>query len=409
VEAPLNDLQVRIAEGPAFPRSEYERRVQTARAAMERSRIDLLVLFDPQSVCYFSGYSTVNLWDFAALVLGLDDDPSIILWDFELPRFEASGALGVARPYAAGEDPVTKLIGILGQGHRPGAWASDDWTPGVPPAIWRAVAEALAPAEHRDARPVLWATRLRKSRAEIRLLERSAAITDMGVDAAVEAVRVGVSDGEIAAAAAAAMLRARSGHFSIQPIIAVGPRAGVPHSEASGRRVEPGEAVFVELGAAIERYTAPVMRSVVAGEPGDELLALESLGTAIMEAQLAVMQPGASCAEIAKEANKIVSEAGPDVLFHGFLGYPVGISFPPSWLEELDFQIHETNPEPLDAGMVFHIPLSLRHRGRRGVGMSYTVVVEQEGARILNGTSAALIVKHEATRDRTTLTKGRSP
>jgi Xaa-Pro dipeptidase len=409
VASSLDDLHVRIAERPAFPRSEYERRVETARAAMERSRVDLLVLFDPQSLCYFSGYSTVNLWDFAALVLRLDDDPSVILWDFELPRFEASGALGVACPYATGEDPVMKLIGRLGRGHRPGAWASDDWTSGVPPAIWRAVAEALAPAEHRDARPVLWATRLRKSRAEIRLLERSAAITDIGVDAALEAVRVGVSDGEIAAAAAAAMLRAGSEHFSIQPIIAVGARAGIPHSEASGRRVEPGEAVFVELGAAIQRYTAPVMRAVVAGRPGDELLALEALGKAIMEAQLTGMQPGASCAEIAKEANAIVSEAGPDVLFHGFLGYPVGISFPPSWLEELDFQIHETNPEPLETGMVFHIPLSLRHRGRRGIGMSYTVVVEQEGPRIMNGTPAALLVKEEAPRDRTALTKGRSP
>jgi Xaa-Pro dipeptidase len=375
---------------------------------MEGSGIDLLVLFDPQNVCYFSGYSTVNLWDFAALVLRLEDDPSVILWDFELPRFEASAGLGTPRPYAGGEDPVATLIGRLGQGHRPRTWASDDWTPGVPPAVWRAIATALEPATHQDARPVLWATRLRKSRLELELLERSAAITDVGVAAAVDAVRVGAADGEIAAAVAAAMLREGSEHFSIQPIIAVGARAGIPHSEVSGRRVEPGEAVFVELGASIQRYTAPAMRAIVAGEPGDELLALESLGTAIMEAQLAGMQPRASCAEIAKEANAILSEAGPDVLFHGFLGYPVGISFPPSWLEALDFQIHETNPEPLDAGMVFHIPLSLRHRGRRGIGMSYTVVVEQEGSRILNGTPAALIVKDEAPRDRTALTKGRS-
>jgi Xaa-Pro dipeptidase len=392
----LDENRLGVEEQPAFPPSEYERRIGLARTEMESLGIDLLVLFDPQSICYFTGYSTVNLWDLSALVVGLEADPKVILWEFELPRFEASAALGIPSPYAVGEDPVARLLESVEGPRRIVAWASDDWTAGVTPAVWQALAGALAPAVHRSARPVLWGTRLRKSRAEIALLERSAAITDLGVDAAIEAIRPGVTDSAIAAAAAGAMLRAGSGHFSIQPIVAVGDRAGIPHSESSGTRVERHESVFVELGASIHRYTAPVMRTVVVGDADPELLSLEAVGDSVMRAVLARIRPGTVCSEVAREATAIVSEAGPDVLFHGHLGYPVGISFPPSWLEALEFQIHETNPQPLDTAMAFHIPLSLRHKGRRGIGMSYTIIVEEQGPRILNGTQAVLIVKDEA-------------
>jgi Xaa-Pro dipeptidase len=55
------------------------------------------------------------------------------------------------------------------------------------------------------------------------------------------------------------------------------------------------------------------------------------------------------------------------------------------------FYITPDNHEPLEAGMVFHIPASFRSFGRTGVGLSQTFVVEHNATRVLTHGAADLI------------------
>ena len=80
-----------------------------------------------------------------------------------------------------------------------------------------------------------------------------------------------------------------------------------------------------------------------------------------------------------------------DVVFHHYFGYPVGIGYPPSWIETLGFFIRADNPAPLEAGMVFHLPMSLRVAGRLGICLSQTMLVTPEGGVPLTGTAAELV------------------
>jgi Xaa-Pro dipeptidase len=386
----VDELRERIDEQPAFPESEYRRRAEVAASEMSAQGIDVLALFDPQSICYFTGYSSVNLWDLACLVLPRDAPVRLVLWDFEVLRLEASGVDVTTFTYPSYGDPLEAIQrAFTGLRHR--TYGSDVWTPSVPPRTWEHLVAMLGTSKRVDARPVLWRTRLRKSPLEMDLLRRSAAATDAGVAAAAEAIEPGVRDREIAAAAAEAMLAAGSGHFSIQPIVAIGPRAGVPHSESSGRQVRSGEAVFLELGAAMHRYTAPVMRTVQVGEAHDDLLALAELASATVQAAVRAMKPGVPVNDVVRQASDVVYAGDSDILFHRYFGYPVGISFPPSWLENLDFQLTPENDVPLEEGMVFHVPLSLRRRGLRGVGLSYTAAVGADGGEPLTGSPPRLI------------------
>lgn len=388
----LITFRQRIGEQPALPVAEYERRVATARRAMAEEGLDALLLFDPQSVCYFTGYTSVNLWDFCAVLIPSSGTVRTILWDFELPRYEASAAIGDPVTYAAHANTSEAVVTAC-RGFRIRTYAVDLWAPRVSVETWDRIRQGLEPAVPRDARRVLWSTRLRKSPVELAALRESAALTDLGVVAAAEAVRPGAIDREIAAAAAGAMLAAGAGHFSIQPIVAVGPRAGVAHSECSGRAVEEGAGVFLELGAPVKRYTAPVMRTVVAGEPSKELTQLASVASTALEEVVRAMRPGVTCAEVARVAHEVIRQSGSGVLFHGYVGYPIGVSFPPSWLEDLAFHIHLGNGEVLEEGMAFHLPISLRKRGEQGVGLSYSVVITSRGAEVLTGSPATLIVR----------------
>lgn len=394
----MNPLEARerirdaAGEQPAFSRDEHEDRVARAQAAMRRHEVDLLVLFDPQSLGYFTGYSSVNMWDFSALVLPRDAEPRVVLWDFELGRFATSANVGEVYAYPSHSDPMPVLAAAL-EGLPGTTYATDDWSAAVPPAIWSRVLELFSGRELKDGRRVLWETRLYKSPAERSLLREVARMTDTGMRAVEAALAEGVADFDLAAAASEAMLRAGSEHFSIQPIVATGARAGIPHSESNGARVVPGECVFVEIGANRHRYTAPLMRTLVLGDPRPELALLAQTASDTIAAVMRTAAPGIAAKDIAIAGQAIIDADPTEILFHRWFGYPVGFGVPPSWLESLAFQIHAGNEELLTEGMVFHVPLSLRHLGRQGVGLSQSIEITADSAAPLSQIPASLIVK----------------
>jgi Xaa-Pro dipeptidase len=69
-----------------FPRSEYEDRVARAKKYMEEQRIDILVLWDPVNIRYFTGFQSLH-WTAmsiqpAVFLLPLEKDPVLVVPDF---------------------------------------------------------------------------------------------------------------------------------------------------------------------------------------------------------------------------------------------------------------------------------------------------------------------------------------
>jgi Xaa-Pro aminopeptidase len=53
----------------------------------------------------------------------------------------------------------------------------------------------------------------------------------------------------------------------------------------------------------------------------------------------------------------------------------------------------ERNPTPLEAGMVFHLPMNLRVKGQYGAGHSEAVVVTEAGGEILSKLPRELAIR----------------
>ena len=69
-----------------FPESEYQDRVARARKHMEEQKMDMLVLWDPVNIRYFTGFQSLH-WTAmtiqpAVVLLPLDKDPVIVVADF---------------------------------------------------------------------------------------------------------------------------------------------------------------------------------------------------------------------------------------------------------------------------------------------------------------------------------------
>lgn len=106
-----------------------------------------------------------------------------------------------------------------------------------------------------------------KDAGEIALLRRAAAATAQGFARMAELVRPGITERALQIELEADFFRGGGMRTGYGTIVGSGPNSAVLHFEPSTRVVQSGEFVLIDAGAEIDRYTADVTRTYVAGRP----------------------------------------------------------------------------------------------------------------------------------------------
>ncbi len=364
----------------AFPPEEFSERRRRVRAAMDQAGLDVLLLTDPAELFYLVGYNTFEVSVPVALVLG--PDKTVL----QVPSIETGPAVVTASVDSVigyrWEDPqgiIQPLCDLLSPYKRVGV---DLGSGSLRPAIWQALTQAVGAERFTDRGDIVDRVRLVKSPAELGYLEESARLTEIGMAAGLARVEPGVTDSQVAAAASEALTAAGSEFMSMQPIVTTGRRSGVIHLNHQRHVIEPGQSVFLEMGASFNRYTAPMMKTRVAGEPDGDMTAVADLCHDLYETLLSAMVPGQTFDAAARSAEARLNSANRPLFFSGVYGYAVGAQFPPSWVEGTGY-IARDQMRVFEPGMVFHLPLCLRWPGHWGIGLSNTVVVTETGPRSL--------------------------
>ncbi|EQD83079.1 M24 family metallopeptidase [Saccharopolyspora erythraea] len=387
---------VATAEPRPFTDAEYEARLDRIRRRMSRLGLDVLMVFRPSSIEYVCGYHTAETAPQPLVVT--DTATTLYVPDLEVGRALASARVDHLR-YCAYSDALQGLrmflddaVGGLPRTERVGIETAHTSTP--PRAV-----EALAGCEVTvvDADHLVERERLVLSPAEIRCVEQAAVATRTGERAAVVAAcESGATDSSVAAAIAAALIENANSVSAWGPVVVTGARAGIPHSSWRGQPLSTGP-TFLEFAGTHHRYHAPVMRTVLRGRPDAVDRVLAELSRNAVAAVLAHAKPGVPCSQVAAHASESLGPLPEDVVFHHLFGYPVGLAHKPHWMDGVPFHITGDNHEPLQEGMVFHIPGSFRSFGRRCVGLSQTFVVERDGARVLTHGPADIVELGEHT------------
>jgi Xaa-Pro dipeptidase len=363
---------------PAFAEAEYRRRVAAVQVRMRERGLDGLVLFGPHNINYLTGMDSENLFDPQVCILPAGADPVLVILDFERGRFQNSSWLptaiefdGFADPALAFADTVKRhglARGRIGIEQR--ALGHDQY---------RKLAAALPDAKLADGFGVVERLRLVKSEAEVALMREAAAITDKAFAAGFAAIADGRPDYEVAAAVTDGLYRNGSDLVCWGPIVAAGYRGGLAHSSHNGYRIRRGDTVFIEVTGQRKRYTAPLMRTAVLGKATEQQRRIADASAGAVAAILRAAKGGTPACDIAEAGLKPLAPVLDDVIFHHNFGYPVGIGYPASWIETLGFFLRANNREPVEPGMVFHLPMSLRVLGSFGIGLSHTMLVTPNG------------------------------
>ena len=374
-----------------FPAAEYQARLDKVRQTMTEQGLDALLLTDPADINYLTGYHTFEVSVHACLVCTQE---RLVL---QVASIETGAAVVTAQVdeiigyrWENLDEIIAPLADLLAHCQKIGI---DGWSAGLRFGVIDALLKTIGRERFCEAGALIDAIRIVKSPAELEMLQESARITALGLETAIQSIRPGMTDNDIAAVGAKALLENGSEFMSLQPIVTSGHRIGVIHVNHKRRVIQPNEPVFLEFGAAYQRYTAPMMRTAVTGVPNASLLATRDLCRSIFEALCDTMRPGNTFDAAAQAADALLAPQRDQYFFSGVFGYAVGAQFPPSWVEGTGF-IAKGQHRPFETNMVFHLPLCLRVPGQWGVGISDTVVVTEQGAKPLTNNDWQLFEAH---------------
>jgi Xaa-Pro dipeptidase len=376
---------------------DYDTRLAALRAAMLEHRLDAVLVSSPENVFYLTG---LDHWGYFAphmLVVPLAGEAVLVTRAME--RVTVASQVSNARFEGHGDHETAAdaaLRVLTGWGAKLREVGTEQWSCGLPDGLAKALARALPEVCWHDVTGIIDDLRMVKSPGEEACMRAAAQVSDAAMAAAVEAIRPGAMEREVAAACYRAMIEAGGTFPGFGPFIRSTRRLGEEHTTWSDTVLMEGDAVFLELSGCVGRYHAPLGRLVHVGRLPDGTEEMAAVCREAFDAVLTALRPGALAREVYAAWQGVVDGAGLAHYRRHHCGYAVGIGFPPSWTGGNGVTgLRADSGLELRAGMTFHILSWLMGAapGRGEYFLSDTVLLGPEGAEVLTHTPTGPTVK----------------
>ncbi|EWT00915.1 dipeptidase [Intrasporangium oryzae NRRL B-24470] len=359
-------------------------RLDRLRRAADAAGVTAVIVSPGSDLRYLVGVGGSSFERLTALVVPTDASATPV---FVSPALEYAGLghvplgdLGVeVRTWVDGEDPYARALG----GAPAGLVAVSDMTP----ALHLLRLRDAGATEQALAGPILRELRMRKDPAELEQLRLAGEAIDRVHARVGEWLRPGRTEAEVGADIAAAIVE--EGHAAADfVIVGSGPNGASPHHELSGRVIEAGDVVVVDIGGPLPSgYNSDSTRTYAVGSPREA--DVESVYAALRRAQQAAVdavRPGVTCQDVDRAARAVLASAGLAEHFIHRTGHGIGLD-----VHEEPY-IVEGNDLPLEAGMTFSIEPGVYLSGRWGARIEDIVAVTDDGVARLNNRPHELVV-----------------
>ena len=164
-------------------------------------------------------------------------------------------------------------------------------------------------------------------------------------------------------------------------IVAVGPRAALPHAHATSARVGDGGLILVDWGAQWQLYKSDLTRVLVTAKISTKLRRVYEVVLNAQAQAIAAVRPGVPTTDVDAAARQVIGAAGFGRRFNHGIGHGFGL------------EIHEAprmsgkNPALLKPGMVITVEPGIYLPGWGGIRIEDDILVTRTGHEVL--TSAA--------------------
>jgi len=354
---------------------DHSSRQQKLRDHLATTRFDALLVSHLPNIRYLCGFTG------SAGLLLVEEAGSVFFTDVRYDT-QAHDEVKGAKVVIARKAVLAALGEFLGARRR----RSRGWSIGIE-AEHFTIAEKkrlakLAPSgvTLKDAPSIVERFRMVKDAEELNRIRAAVALGAKLFDRALEVLRPGVKETEVAAEMELAARRGGAEAMSFETIIASGARSALPHGRASDQPIAPGGFVVCDFGVILSGYCSDQTRTVWVGPvPEDARRAYESVKEA-QQAAIDAVRPGVAVGEVDAAARKVLRKAGLGRYFTHSTGHGVGL------------EIHETprvadgQQESLQPGMVITIEPGVYFPGKWGVRIEDMVAVTAGGCEVMTPT-----------------------
>ena len=354
-------------------------RLNNLTASMRTSKLDAVILNPGPTLTYLTGVHFHLMERPVVLFVAPGQDPVLVLPELELPKLELF-------PY--------KVQGVA-YGENPSEWENafrkaaqalglDGKRIGVEPRQLRLLefshVKAGAPeSEFPDASNVLSALRLKKDKAEVDAMRRAVKIAQDALEATIPLMKIGMTERELSSELVIQLLKNGSDpEFPFAPIVSAGPNSANPHASPTERKLQAGDLLVVDWGAAYDGYISDLTRTFSVGEVEDEYQKIHKIVQESNAAGRAAGKPGVPCADVDKAARDVIEKSGYGKYFTHRTGHGIGME------GHEDPYMRGDNMQLLEVGMAYTVEPGIYLTGRNGVRIEDNVVITETGADCLS-------------------------
>jgi Xaa-Pro aminopeptidase len=360
----------------------FKRRQKQLRIALANAQVDALLVTHLPNIRYLCGFTG------SAGALLITEKQCVFFTDGRYTtqaRAEVSGArivIGKRAPMAALAEWLQSQKAVV-RGIRRTGFEGDS----LSFAAYKSMAKAMPSGiQLRSVSSMVESIRIIKDSDELERM-RAAALLGVGLfDRALEVIRPGVKETEVAAEMEYAASKAGAEGMSFSTIIASGARSALPHGRASSQPIPAEGFVVCDFGVILAGYCSDMTRTVYVGRPSVEARNAYNAVREAQQAALEAIRPGVRLSEVDGAARKLLQKHKLAKYFTHSTGHGVGL------------EIHEAprvaagQEDELQPGMVITIEPGIYLPGKWGIRIEDMVAVTERGCEVLAPATKELVV-----------------
>ncbi|MBM4426479.1 MAG: aminopeptidase P family protein [Chloroflexi bacterium] len=354
-------------------------RLDKLTASLRTSELDAVILNPGPTLKYLSGLNFHLMERPVVLFIAPDQDPVLVLPELELPKVDLFPYK--IQAFAYGENPSEWDAAFRKAAQALGLEAKRI---GVEPRQLRLMefrhVKAGAPeADFPDATDVLSALRLKKDKAEVDAMRKAVKIAQDALEAVIPQIKIGMTEHELSSELVMQLLKHGSEpELPFAPIVSAGPNSANPHASPTERKLQAGDLLVVDWGAAYDGYISDLTRTFAVGEVDKEYKKIHAIVQESNAAGRAAGKPGAPCADVDKAARDVIEKAGYGKYFTHRTGHGIGMEG-----HEAPY-MRGDNMQLLEPGMAYTVEPGIYLTGRNGVRIEDDMVVTETGVESLS-------------------------
>lgn len=221
-------------------------------------------------------------------------------------------------------------------------------------------------------------TRGIKDKEEQEKMRAASAVNDAAMAQFQKLVKPGVTELDIASRMLGIYQSLGADGYSFEPLVAFGANAADPHHSPDTTVLKDGDCVLFDVGCKMDGYCSDMTRTFFYKKVSDKAQEIyETVKKANREA-VAQISPGVPLRELDETARRIITEAGYGPYFTHRLGHFIGMA------EHEYGDVSGSSEWLAEPGMIFSIEPGIYLPGEVGVRIEDLVLVTEEGCEVLN-------------------------